>query len=171
MVSRNCQAVAALLISNTMDRLKSFSENLTVDKVKGELQPSSLKNRAKALNERYSSPSTQSTSYGRLVPPARPKPATLASDGGRSTSESGRMLPPRPAAPVRPSSGGQRERIVPEEEPPASAKGEERIDWPNLTHDDKLSLFAVLDQVGLSSCNMGEKWLTWTTFTSFPLPT
>lgn len=73
--------------------------DLTLDNAKKELQPSVLKGRAQALNDRYSSPSTASTSYANRhaapPPPRAPKPGGLSGSAAAGTS-SGYSAPPPP---------------------------------------------------------------------------
>lgn len=125
-----------------MDRLRNFN----VESLQKELKPSALKSRAAQLNDRFSSPSSSSSSNsysatrpvqstsGRPLPPARPssKPSTqLTAPPGRPSS-SDSVISTAPPPPPR-NVGATRGR----NEPTIAAGREQAHTWqPRVQGDD-----------------------------------
>lgn len=120
-----------------------------LDSLKKELQPGALKERAKHLNDRYTSPSSAQTGYtpsstvrpsaaGKKPPP--PLPPSAARRAGGPSSHSHTMPPNRaqpPALPRRDNTYGEH----------TSANTEQPIRWSQLSSQDKEQFFSLLDGV------------------------
>lgn len=137
--------------------------NLNLDSIKKELTVSSVKDRASKLNDRYSSPSSSSTStsYNRPVV-ASPSSSDAArvlpppDSSARSASSANRVIAsPAAAAPLPPRRTGptirQQQQPELEEDVEYSSNASDHkarsLDWQNIPSRDKRALFSMLDQV------------------------
>lgn len=122
-----------------------------LESLKKELQPGALKERAKTLNDRYTSPSSAQTGYSahsaarpgpsaaRKAPPPLPPSAARRTDsaGGYAAQPSPSHVPSLP----------QRDNSF---NPPQHASNSDvgsTIDWTNLSRQDKDQFFTLLDGV------------------------
>ena len=136
--------------------------NLNIDSLKKELTVSSVKSRAGQLNDRYSSPSSSTTSYGRaassssstststgrpLAPPRAPSSSSSVSANRIAAPPPAATLPPRRVAggPVLRERVQEQEQEQEQEYYQDSANG--KINWQNITANDKRALFSALDAV------------------------
>ena len=134
-------------------RSKDRMPLVNLDSLKKELTVASVKDRATKLNDRYTSAPSSSSSSSRIPGSSSSRvaaPAASASTGNRIVAPaSAAPLPPRRATgPV----ARQSPVAVQEPQQHAETYGNEsashRVDWQNISSQDKAALFSTLDQVG-----------------------
>lgn len=144
-----------------------------IQSFKKELQPGALKERAKNLNDRYTSPSSAQTGYtpagaraaaAKKAPPPLPPSTARRTDGPTSyTAPPSRSHPQPPSLPQRDSSF---EAV--HETDTSYTSSDRPIQWTNLPPQDKEQFFSLLD--GVRPAYSDSAWIHATVLTCIVFP-